>query len=322
MFVRILFLAALALAPLMGAARAQDYPNRTVTITVGFTAGGPTDVVARILADQFSQQWRQPVVVENRLGASGTIAADMVAKSPPDGYRLMVSSPTNTAAAPGMFPNLPYNVVRDFVVASVIATTPFMLVVPSTSPLKTFDDFVRQAKATPAEMTFGSAGLGAQGHLAAELLNQSFNIKMMHVPYKGESAGIADLVAGRLSFMFVSLPVALPLVKAGNLRGLAVSSLKRTEFAMEYPTIAESGVPNYESESWNALYVPSGVPKDILARLNAAVVQAVKTPSAIEKFRQQGLTPIGNSSEQATAYLRSETEKWGAVIKAANFQQQ
>jgi tripartite-type tricarboxylate transporter receptor subunit TctC len=310
------------LLSLTGVLRADDYPTRPVRFVVGFSAGGATDIVARLLAQKLSEQWKQPVVVENRLGASGTIAADVVAKSVPDGYTMMVSSPTNTAAATGMFSHLPYDVVKDFIAVSVIATTPFFLVVPETSPVKTIGEFLQYIKKDPASVTYGSAGLGAQGHLAAELLNQSLGIKMTHVPYKGESAGITDLVAGRLSFMFLTLSVAKPLIQSKQLRGLAVSSLQRSEFAMEYPTVAESGIPGFEIESWNALYVPSALPRDLVVRLNADVVNAIHTPDALERFKQQDMRVVGNSSADATAYLRAETEKWGAVIKKANFRQE
>jgi tripartite-type tricarboxylate transporter receptor subunit TctC len=318
MFVRIYFLAAMTLIALTGAAQAQGFPERPVTIIVGFSPGGATDIVARILAKKLGELWNQSVVVENRLGASGTIAANIVAKSAPDGYTLLVSSPTSTAAAPGIFPHLPYNVIKDFVVVSEIATTPFILVVPPESPLKTFGDFVRYAKANPAEMRYGSAGLGSQGHLAVELLNQSLNVEMINVPFKGEAAAMSEVMAGRLSFMFLTLGLAQPLIADGKLHGLAISSLERSKFAMEYPTLAELGIAGFETESWNSLFAPSSLPKAILARLNSDVVKVLQMPDTLELFKKQGFRVVGNSSEQATAYLQSETKKWGAVIKAAN----
>jgi len=297
---------------------AQDFPNRRVTLEVGFGAGGATDVVARILAQKLGDEWNQPVIVVNRTGASGTLATDFVAKSAPDGYTMLVTSPTSTAAAPGMFPRLPYNVVKDFVVITEIATTPFLLVVPVSSSFKTFGDLIEYAKAHPSELSYGSGGLGAQGQLATELLNQWLHLKVMHVPYKGESGAFTDLVSGRLSFMFVTLGAAIPLIDSGKLRALAVSSLERSEFAKDIPTIAELGFPGFETESWNALYAPSSMPASLVARINEDVVKVLKMPETIALFRQQAFKTVGNSSAQATAYLKSETEKWGGVIKAAN----
>lgn len=315
---RLLGLAALATLGIAGPLYAQSYPAKPVKVMVGFAPGGASDIVARILAQKLSESWGQPVVVENRAGASGTIGADMVAKSAPDGYTLLVSSQTSTAVALSLYPKLPYDPVKDFSVITVIGLTPMILVVHPSVPTKTFKEFIPFAKANAKDLTFGSSGNGGTGHLGGELLNLSLNIKMTHIPYKGEPPALADVLGGRLSFMFPSLPAALPLLKAGKLRGLGVGSLKRSPHAPEYPTIAESGIPGFENISWNALYAPAVLSKDVIARINADVVKALQARDAIERLGKVGVEPVGNSPGQATAYLKSETAKWAKVIKAAN----
>lgn len=315
---RLLGLAALATLGIAGPLYAQSYPAKPVKVMVGFAPGGASDIVARILAQKLSESWGQPVVVENRAGASGTIGADMVAKSAPDGYTLLVSSQTSTAVALSLYPKLPYDPVKDFSVITVIGLTPMILVVHPSVPTKTFKEFIPFAKANAKDLTFGSSGNGGTGHLGGELLNLSLNIKMTHIPYKGEPPALADVLGGRLSFMFPSLPAALPLLKAGKLRGLGVGSLKRSPHAPEYPTIAESGIPGFENISWNALYAPAALSKDVIARINADVVKALQARDAIERLGKVGVEPVGDSPGQATAYLKSETAKWAKVIKAAN----
>lgn len=200
----------------------------------------------------------------------------------------------------------------------VIGLTPMILTVHPSLPTKNFKEFVAFAKAHEKELTFGSSGNGGTGHLGGELLNLSLNLKMTHIPYKGEPPSVTDLLGGRLSFMLPSLPAALPLIKAGKLHALGVGSLKRSVFAPEVPTIAEQGIPGFENVSWNALYVPAALPKDLMARLNGEFVKALKSPDVVEKLAQQGVEPVANSPEEATAYLKAETAKWATVIKAAN----
>ncbi len=318
----ILVPAVLASLGIAGSLHAQSYPSKPVRFVVGFAAGGASDIVARILAQKLGEVWGQTVVVDNRPGASGTIGADAVARAAADGYTLLVSSQTSTAVAPSMYAKLPYDPLRDFTVITVIGLTPMILVVHPSLPTKTFREFVPFAKANAKDLSFGSSGLGGTGHLAGELLNLSLNIKMIHVPYKGEPAALSDVIGGHLSFMFPSLPAALPLLKAGKLRGLAVASLKRSPHALEYPTVAESGIPEFETVSWNALYGPAALPKDVIARLNADVARVLQMPDVNERLAQLVIVGVGNSPVQATAYLKSETAKWAQVIKAANLRPQ
>ena len=275
---------AAALLALSGSVMAQNFPSRPVKIIVGFAPGGGSDIVARVLAQKLSAAWGQSVVVENKTGASGIIGADAVAKATPDGYTLLVSSATSTAVAASLNPNLPYDVLRDFSIVTVIGTTPTVLVINPALVPKSFSEFVSYAKANPNSTFFGGSGI----------------------------------ISGNLTFMFSSLPVVLPFVRNGQLRGLAVTSLQRSPGAPELPTVAELGFPEMESVAWNALYAPSGVPKPVIARIHSDVTTILQLPDVRERFRQLGIEVVGNTPEQATAYLRAEITKWGKVIRQAN----
>ena len=302
----------------LGSAHGQASSSKTIRLIVGFPPSGATDIVARSVGQKFSEKRGQPVVVDNRPGASGTIAADLVAKSPGDGYTLLVSSATSTAIAASLYPNLPYDVLKDLAIITVVGSSPALLVTHPSLPPKTFREFIPFAKANNRALTFGGAGLGSSGHLTGELFNLALNLKMTHVPYKGEPPALVDVAGGHISFMFSSLPVCLPLAKAGKVRGLAVTSLKRAVAAPSYPTVAESGVPGFESISWNAIYAPGTTPRDLVQRLNVDSVSVINTPEVNERLATQGIEPVANSLEDAAKFLRSEMVKWGKVIKAAN----
>ena len=307
---------------LMGFATAQSYPSKPVRFMVGFAPGGAADITARILGQKAGDLWRQTVLVDNRPGASGIIAAEAVAKAPADGYTLLVSPQTSTATAASLYAKLPYDVLKDFAIITVITSSPLILVIhPSLAP-KTFQECVPFAKANHKNLSFGSGGLGSGPHLAGELLNLALDIKMMHIPYKGENLAAIDTIGGQMPLMLPTLPVGLPHVKTGKLRGLAVTSLRRSPSAADYPTIAESGLRDFESAPWIALYAPAAVPKDVIARLNTDAVKVLQMPDVQERLVQQGIDRVGNSSEQAAAYLRSEIVKWGQVIRRANLRAQ
>ena len=299
-----------------------EYPTQPVRIIVGFAPGGGSDIVARVIAQKLTELWGQSVVVSNRPGASGIIGAETVAKAPADGYTLLVSSATSTAVAPSLYSTLPYDVEKDLRIITVIGSTPALLAVNPASPAKTFDQFITDAKANGQNLFFGGSGIGSTGHLTGELLNLSANIKANHVAYKGEPPALADLMGGRLSFVFSSLPVVLPLVQSGQLRALAVTSLKRTPNAPEYPTVSESGLPGFESIAWNALYAPMAVPKPIIDHINASVVKVLAMPDVKKRLGELGIDIVGNSPGEAHAYLKSETAKWANVIKRANVKAQ
>jgi tripartite-type tricarboxylate transporter receptor subunit TctC len=307
------------LALVGGVAHAQGYPVKAVRIVVGFAPGGGSDIQARILAQKLTESWGQSVVVDNRPGASGVIGAELVARAAPDGYTLLVSSATSTAVAQSLIPKLPYDVLRDFTVITVIGSAPSLLVVHPTLRPKTFQEFVSFARANQAKgLTFGGSGIGSTGHLTGELLNLVLGLKLTHVPYKGEPPALTDVAGGNLTFLFSTLPAGMPFVKAGKLRGLVVTSLQRVPAAAEYPTVAEMGYPGLESVSWNGVYAPAALPREIAARLNADIVKALMTPDVGERLAQQGIDRVANTQEQAVAYLKAEIAKWARVIKAAD----
>jgi tripartite-type tricarboxylate transporter receptor subunit TctC len=299
-------------------AHAQTYPSRSVRIIVGFTPGGVTDVTARIVAQKLTEMWGQNVVVENRPGASGIIGAEATAKAAPDGYTLLISPQTSTSVATTLYPKLPYDVLKDFAIITVVGSSPQLLVLHPSLPPKTFREFMSFAKANYKTLSFGSGGLGSTPHLGGELLNLSLDTRMVHVPYKGENTALADVLGGQLPLMLSSLPASLPQAKAGKLRALAITSLQRSPNAPEYATIAESGIPGFETATWVGLYAPSGLSKEMVARLNGDIVKLLNQPDVKQRLAQQGIDGVGNSPEAALAYVKSETVKWAKVIKAAN----
>jgi tripartite-type tricarboxylate transporter receptor subunit TctC len=312
-------IAVLLVTLLFGAvAHAQTYPAKSVRIVVGFTPGGVTDVTARIVAQKLTELWGQTAVVDNRPGASGIIGAEAVSKSPPDGYTLLLAPQTSTSVATTLYPKLPYDVVRDIPIITVLGSSPQLLVLHPSLPPRSFKEFMAFAKANYKTLSFGSGGLGSTPHLEGELLNLSLNVKMVHIPYKGENTAAADVLGGQLPFMFSSLPVSLPLAKAGKLRALAITSPQRSPLAPEYPTVAESGIPGFEAATWVGLHAPAGISRELLARINADVIKILNLADTKERLAQQGIDRVGNTPDEAAAYVKSEIVKWAQVIKAAN----
>ena len=311
-------LAAVLIVAWAAGAAAQNYPSRNVRIICGFAAGGGSDIIARVVAQKLTEAWGQNVIVDNRVGAAGIIGADLVAKAPPDGYTMLVSSQTSTAVAASLYAKLPYDVLKDFTVVTVIGSAPAIVMVHPSLPVKTFREFVAFAKANQKTLSYGSSGVGSTANLAGELMNQSLGISIVQVPYKGESAAIIDVISGQLPFTYTTLPTALPLIRSGKVRGLAITSAERSSLAPEFPTVAESGVPGYEMTAWNALYAPAALPRDLVVRINADVVKLLALPDVKERFAQLGIERVGNSPDAANAYLKSETARWAKVIKTAN----
>jgi tripartite-type tricarboxylate transporter receptor subunit TctC len=297
---------------------AQTYPVKSVRIVVGFTPGGVTDVTARIVAQKLTELWGQTAVVDNRPGASGIIGAETVAKAAPDGYTLLVSPQTSTSVATTLYPKLPYDVVRDIPIITVLGSSPQLLVLHPSLPPRSFKEFITFAKTNYKTLSFGSGGLGSTPHLGGELLNLSLSIKMVHIPYKGENTAVADVLGGQLPLMLSSLPVSLPLSKAGKLRALAITSLQRSPLAPDYPTIAESGIPGFETATWVGLHAPGAISKELLARINSDVIKILNQADTRERLAQQGIDRVGNTPDEAAAYVKSEITKWAKVIKAAD----
>jgi tripartite-type tricarboxylate transporter receptor subunit TctC len=301
-----------------GAGAAASYPSKPITIVVGFSAGGTTDIIARLIAERLVQAWGQPVVIENRSGAAGNIAADHVAKSRPDGYTLLVGSVGPLAVNASLYKRMPYDNLKDLAPVTLIADVPNMLVVNArTVPAKSVAEFVALAKANPKKFFFASTGSGTSAHLSGELFNQFTGTDLTHVPYKGAVA-LNDVLAGdAVQCMFATIPSAIQHVKGGRLRALAVTSARRSAGVPDVPTMAESGWPGFDASSWFGMVGPAGLPREIAGKLQAEIARALKDPVVREKFVSQGADPVGNTPEEFAEYIRAETAKWAKIVKTS-----
>ncbi|MCC7484017.1 MAG: tripartite tricarboxylate transporter substrate binding protein [Burkholderiales bacterium] len=317
---RVTLLAA-ALAAGAGAGAADRYPARPVRLVVPFAPGGGTDISARILAEGLGRELGETVVVDNRPGAGSVLGTEIVAKAAPDGYTLLLGN-ISMAFNAALYRKLPYDTLRGFIPISLVTDQPNILVAHPTLPAKTFRDFIALARAQPGKLTYGSAGLGSGTHLAMELLVMSQQLTLVHVPYKGTGPALTALLGSQISVFFSTFASALPHVKAERLRAFAVTSLKRARTLPEVPTVAESGVPGYEYSTWYGLLSPAGVPRPIVEQLNRAAVAALKTPEIQGRYLSQGLDPIPSTPARYAAYLKSETDKWANVVRAAKIEQQ
>ncbi len=307
-----------AQTPARPATSAASFPSKTVTLVVGFTAGGTTDVIARALAERLSVLWGQSVVVENKAGAGGNIAADQVAKAKPDGYTLLIGSVGPLAVNASLYRKMPYDNLKDFSPITMIAHVPNMLVVnPKAVAARTVEEFVAFAKLHPQKLFYASTGNGTSSHLSGEMLNMYAGTQLTHVPYKGAVA-LTDVLAGEsVQTMFATIPSAIQYVRAGKLRAIAVTSAKRSQSMPEVPTFAESGFPDFDASSWFALVGPAGMPRDIVLKVHDEIVRLLKDPVLRERFVSQGADPVGNTPEELLDYLRSETRKWAAIVKSS-----
>jgi len=310
--------ATILLAALPAAAAEDDYPNHTVRIVVPFAPGGSTDVVARILADKLQGELKQSFVVENRAGAGGNIGADVVAKSNPDGYTLLMGTTGVLAINNYLYKDMPFDPQRDFAPVSYTSLITNILVVNANVPAKNVADLVALAKAKPGELTFASSGAGSSTHLSAELFKSMAGVDIVHVPYKGSSQAITDLMTGHVTMLVDNAPSSLPYVQQGKLRALAVTSLKRMPGLPDVPTLDEAGVKGYESLSWSGIVAPAATPKPVIAKLNAAIERVLAMPDVRKKFADLGVDPVGGPPEAFARHIRAESEKWGRVVKAAN----
>ncbi len=311
----LLSFAALVLA--IGSAAAQSFPSKGVRIAVGFAPGGNTDVVSRVLAQRLGEMWGQNVIVDNRPGASGMIAADLVAKSAADGHTLLVSPQTSLAVAPALYGKAPYDTAKDFSPITLAGSSPLLMVVHPSFPPRTFAEFVVLAKKGGAPLTYGSGGVGSSPHMAGELLSAALGIKMNHVPYKGENPALADTIGGQIPIMFGNLPVAVPHVKSGKLRGLANTASTRSPLAPEIPTVAESGIRNYSSATWSAVLGPAGMPPELVTRIQRDIARVVNQPETRDRLVNMGVDIIANTPEEFGAFLRAEIVRYAKVIKDA-----
>ena len=308
-------MAGLVLASFCGAAAAQNYPAKTVRMVVGYPPGGPTDVLARIVSQKLTQTWGQQVIVDNRPGASGMIGAEFTARAAPDGYTLLMV-PVTYAVTPSLFAKMTYDVEKDLSPVAQVAAAPFILVVHPTLPVKTVKDLIALDRRSPGQINFASASTGGMPHLAGELFNSMTGTKLVHIPYKGAAPATTDLLSGQVTLMFNNMLSAMPQVKAGRLRAVAVTSSKRSAAAPELPTIAET-VPGYEARGWYGAFAPAATSKELIGRLNAEINRIMKMPDVTQRLAGDGVEAVGTTPEQFGAYLKQEVAKWGKVVKAS-----
>ncbi len=313
--------AACALLGCAAAAHAQSYPAKPVRVIVGFSAGGGTDISARMVAQKLTDQLGQPVLVENRAGSGGIIATEYVAKSAPDGYTLLMMAAADSIQ-PAIRAKMPYDLLRDFSPISLVVTGPFVLVVHPSVPAKNVRELIAVARERPGRMNYATSGVGSSAHLAAELFNALARVSTVHVPYKGVSQGVVATANGESDMIFASITAAQPLVEAGKLRVIAVSTAKRTALMPAMPTLHESGVSGYDRTGWYGLLGPGGMPKDIVAKLNAAVVQVVNTPEMKAAYFRQGLEVETNTAEEFAALIRREVEQNIKLARGAGIKQE
>jgi len=311
------FAAAVAVATLSlhAQAQAQAWPSKPIRYVVPFAAGGSTDIMGRTIAEKLSAALGQPVVVENRPGAGGGLGAAEVAKAAPDGYTIMGGTISTHAINASLYKDLPYDPVKDFVAITLIARVPNMLVVNNDVKAKDVAELIKLMKANPGKWNFASAGNGTSQHLSGELFKGMAGVEMQHIPYKGSPPALTDVMGGSVSMTFDNITTAWPLAKAGKLRALAVTTAKRSPVAPEVPTLAESGLPGYEVGSWQGVFAPAGVPPAIVARLNTEIVKIINMPDVQKKIIELGAEPVGDTSEQFNAFVKTEVVKWGDVVK-------
>lgn len=300
---------------LAAAAQAQTYPTRTIRVLVGFTPGGTTDVVARVIAQKLSEQLKQSVVIDNRPGAGANIAAELAAKSPPDGYTLLAVNP-GLAISATLYSKLGYNAQRDLAPVARLADSSHLLILHPSIAARSVKELVAFARMRPGQLNYSSSGVGNADHFAGELFKSLARVDLVHVPYKGGAQAAQDTVTGQVSMYFSGILVGLPLAKEGKVRALAVATAKRSPLAPDIPTIAEAGVPGYEMTLWNAMFAPAATPKEIVARLNSEIRKALQSQDVQERLASLGAVPGGGSPEEFGAYFRSEIEKFGRIVRA------
>ncbi|MDQ3189076.1 MAG: tripartite tricarboxylate transporter substrate binding protein [Pseudomonadota bacterium] len=307
------------LCALSTTAVAQGYPNKPIRFVVGFAPGGGTDVMARTIGVKLGEALGTQVVVENRPGANGNLAAEQTAKAPADGYTLMIISVSH-AISRSLFKNLRYDLLKDYAPLSSIATVPNVIVVGPSRPVSSLKELIAQAKADPRRITYGTSGGGSPEHMAAAMLSLMAGVEMVHIPYKGGALSALDVVAGHVDVGFNTMPVALPHIKGGKMKALAVTDAKRVSVLPDVPTVAEAGYPQYAMSTWYGVVVPTGTPSEIVSRLNGEIAKILALPDVRERLAGLGAEPLGGSPEQFGQLMQSEVSKFARVIKDANVQ--
>ena len=297
---------------------AQDYPNKPIRLVVPYVPGAGNDIVGRLLAGKLTESWKQQVVVDNRAGGSTIIGAEIVAKAPPDGYTILFAADATLSINPSLFKKLPYDAEKDFVPVIFLATSPFILTVNSSLPVKTVQEFVAYAKSNPGKLNFGSVGLGSQHHIAGELLNKRAGLNMTHIPYKGSAQAMPDLLGGRIQCYFTGIVVAGPHLKSGKIRALAIASEKRSPEMPDLPTFAESGFPGFEIGFWFSLVAPAKTPNEIITKLNAELNRILKLPDVQKSLTDQGFEIKGGTPADLSAHVKADIARWAKFIKETN----
>jgi len=305
----------LVLVALASTADAQSWPSKPIRIISPYPPAGANDLLARIIAPKLSEQLGQPVVVENRAGATGNIGAELVAKAPADGYTLLMGQAGNLTINISLMAKIPFDPVRDFSPVTMVASTPNVLVVHPSLPVRTVKDLIALAKAKPGQINYATSGIGSPGHLAAELLNKSAGIRLVHIPYKGAAPALLDVVAGNAHLYFTSAVSAQPFIPSGRLRMVAVASAKRSPSLPEVPTVAEAGFPEFDVSSWWGVVAPASTPREVVMRLQTEIHRVIALPEIRAKLAEQGLDIATNTPEQFAAYIKSETAKWAKLIR-------
>ncbi len=294
----------------------NDFPQHPIKLIVPFPAAGATDAMSRLLAQKLTEIWNQPVVVENKAGATGAVGSVFVAKAPADGYTLLMGTGTTHSVAPAINPNLPYNNIKDFSPVSLVATFPNLLVVHPSLPVKTVAELITYLKANPGKINFSSTGNGGSVHLAAELFKQSTKTEMTHIPYKGSGEAINDLLSGQVQLTIDNISTVLPHVQTGKLRALGVSSLERSPMAPEIPSISES-IPGFEANTWVGLFAPSGTPTQIVQKISTDSQLALKQTAIVQKFRTMGAVSTGNQPDQFSSFIKKDMDRWKNLVQSA-----
>lgn len=305
-------------AMLAGPAFAQSYPNRAVRLIVPFAPGGSNDIIARIIGERLAESLGQPVVIDNRPGAGGMIGTDATSKSPPDGYTLMIGATSTMAANPSLYASQNLDPTRDLTPITQIATGPFVLAVPSELPVKTVAELIALAKSKPGAINFGSSGVGSSLQLTGELFKSMTGTDIVHVPYRGLGPALTDLIANRIQLVFSDMAGLLPHIQSGKLRALGVTSAKRFPDLPDLPTLSEAGVPGYDATSWYGILGPKDLPEPIVAKLNADLAKIVHSDAMKQKFTTLGIEPVTGTPAEFRTYIRSEMDKWRAVVQRAN----
>ncbi len=305
------------LAQPVAPAAAQQFPAKLVRFVVPQTPGGATDVFARKIGQMLSEQWGQPVIIENRAGAGGVVGTDVVAKSSPDGYTLLVTYAGSQAINPSLYPKMPFDSIRDFQTVATLAVTPFVLIVHPTLPARNLAEFIALAKAKPGVLTYASSGNGSVNHLLGEMLKADTDISILHVPYRGVAPAITDVVSGQVDAAFSSVPSVLQMIRSGNVRALAVSSARRVAIAPDIPTIAEQGFPGFDVNPWWGILAPAGTDMVVVRKINEDVGNILRTREMIEFLAAQGAEPLITSPEEFLGILQADVVKWAKVVKEA-----